>query len=163
AAAATRWRKLRRETTAGWLVMSFSSKRPEVISAASTAARSCPGCRTDRACRPARPPHPRPSWCGRRTGTTPWPPAPPTTQPPRLVVAGRQDALAVGREDGPMHLLRVPLQLPLLAGAQLEDAQHVVHAAGQNELAVRRERHAGDPRCFDRERAEGAVPSQRYA
>src|SRR5207244_3962604 len=65
-------------------------------------------------------------------------------QPDRLVVAARQDALTVGREDGPVQLLGMSLQLPLLAGAQLEDAQHVVHAAGQNKLAVRRERHAGD-------------------
>jgi hypothetical protein len=78
-------------------------------------------------------------------------------QPHRLVVTAREDALAVGREDGPEQLLRVPLQLPLLASAQLKDAQHVVHAAGQNELAVRRERHAGNPRSCVRERAEGAV------
>src|SRR5262249_21082328 len=81
-------------------------------------------------------------------------------QPHRLVVAGRQDALAVGCEDGPVQLLRVPLQLPLLAGAQLEDAQHVVHAPGQDELAVRRERHAGDPHRVVGERAEAAEAAE---
>src|SRR5271166_3815919 len=75
-------------------------------------------------------------------------------QPYRLVVAGRQDALAVRREDGPVQLPRVSLQLPLLPAAQLEDAQHIVHAAGQNELAVWRERHAGNSLGFADELAD---------
>src|SRR5215475_8981952 len=100
AAAATRQRKLRRETTANWLVMSFSLRGPRsfrqlpqphgLVQAAGQAERAV-----------------------RRGGHAPGPvgvaeepadllAALDIPQPHRLVVAGRQDALAVGREDGPI-------------------------------------------------------------
>src|SRR5262249_61277748 len=72
--------------------------------------------------------------------------APDVPQPHRLVVAARQDALAVGRKDATEQLGRVALQAALRAVALLEQVDGVVHATGQGELAVRRERHAGYPR-----------------
>src|SRR5262249_6328754 len=118
AAAAPRRRKPRRETAAGWLVMSFSSERgsgalrqlPQPHGLVQAAGQAELAVRRD-----GHAPHPvvvaeEPAHLGAALDVP---------QPHRLVVAAREDALAVGREDGTEQLLRVPLQLTLLAGGQL--------------------------------------------
>src|SRR5262245_43311230 len=100
AAAAPRRRTSRRETTAGWLVMSFSSER------GSGSLRQLP--QPHGLVQDAR----QAELAVRRDGHAPHPvivaeepahllAALDVPQPHRLVVAARQDALAVGREDGP--------------------------------------------------------------